>query len=211
MAPAELSEREPPTLASTNMPRVDVRTFFVVPHASDDAAGEVSLVCSTCRAAGLAFADLAVEVGSCVAVEPLLGDAGDVEHAVDPAVAAEVESVADRRGAAFTRRQRNVAGAAPANHTACGGACWREHRVPAVSDAAAASTEYLTSRPNDVWILPAAAPEGMDVFASGRIVLTSTLRAFGVEGDHCITQSPRWHCATGTCPSCRSNRPEPSD
>jgi hypothetical protein len=44
----------------------------------------------------------------------LLGHAGDVEHAVDPAVAAEVEAMPDWRAVALTGGQSDGAGAAPA-------------------------------------------------------------------------------------------------
>lgn len=47
-------------------------------------------------AAGLAFADVAVDVGAGVVDVAVLGDAGDIEHAVDPAVASKVEPVLDR-------------------------------------------------------------------------------------------------------------------
>lgn len=65
---------------------------FVVPHASDDAIGEVSFVGSAGFAAGLAFAEFAVDVGSCFVQVAVLDDAGDVEHAVDPSVATEVDA-----------------------------------------------------------------------------------------------------------------------
>jgi len=53
----------------------------------------VALVGSAGFAAGLALADLAGDIGAGVVVVALLGDAGDVEHAVDSPVAAEVEPV----------------------------------------------------------------------------------------------------------------------
>ena len=65
-------------------------------------------------ASGLAFADLAFDVGRGRLMVALLGDAGDVEHAVDAPVAAEVEAVPDRRAVAFAGRQGDCAGAAPA-------------------------------------------------------------------------------------------------
>jgi hypothetical protein len=37
--------------------------LFVVPHASDDAVGEVSFVGASCFSSGFAFADFAVDVG----------------------------------------------------------------------------------------------------------------------------------------------------
>ncbi len=54
-------------------------------------------------AAGLAFAEFAFEVGPSVVVVAVLSDAGDVEHAVDSSVAAEIESMLDRSPVAFTR------------------------------------------------------------------------------------------------------------
>ena len=76
--------------------------MFVVPHAADDAVGEVSLVCSAGFASGLAFADFAVDVVACLVEVALLSDAGDVEDAVDPAIAAKVESMLDRLASAFS-------------------------------------------------------------------------------------------------------------
>ena len=51
---------------------------------------------SSCFAAGLAFAEFAVDVGRRVGQVAVLDDAGDVEHAVDATVAAVVESVRAR-------------------------------------------------------------------------------------------------------------------
>ena len=75
---------------------------FVFPHSADDSVGEVSFVGSSCFSFGFTFADLAVEVGSGLVEVPLLGDACDVENAVDPSVPAEVETVPDWFAVAFT-------------------------------------------------------------------------------------------------------------
>ena len=87
---------------------------FVFPHASDGSVGEVSFVGAAGFAAGLAFGEFAVDVVAGEVEVALLGDAGDVEHAVDSAVAAEVESVSDGLVAAFAGGDRDRAGAAPA-------------------------------------------------------------------------------------------------
>ena len=50
---------------------------------------------------GFTFADFAVDVEAGLDDVALLGDAGDVEHAVDPPVAAEVEAVFDGLAVAF--------------------------------------------------------------------------------------------------------------
>ena len=63
----------------------------------------MSFVGSACFASGFAFAELAVDVGASVVDVAVLGDAGDVEHTVDPPVAAKVESMPDWLAAAFTR------------------------------------------------------------------------------------------------------------
>jgi len=76
---------------------------LVFPHASDDAGGEVALVGSAGFAGGLALGGLAVEVGARDFEVSLLGDTRDVEHAVDPAVPAEVEAVRDGPSVAFAR------------------------------------------------------------------------------------------------------------
>ena len=52
-------------------------------------------------ASGLALAELAVDVDAGVVEIAVLGDAGHVEHAVDPTVAAEVEAMLDREPVAF--------------------------------------------------------------------------------------------------------------
>jgi hypothetical protein len=52
---------------------------------------------------GLAFGGLAGEVDAGRLVVALLGDTGDVEHAVDATVASEVEAVPGGRAVAFTR------------------------------------------------------------------------------------------------------------
>ena len=74
---------------------------FVAPHAADDAVGEVSFVGSSGFASGLAFGGLAGEVGGGVGLAALLGDRGDVEHAVDAPVASEVEPELDGVARAF--------------------------------------------------------------------------------------------------------------
>jgi len=68
---------------------------FVGPHASDDSVGEVAFVRSAGFASGLALAELAIDVDPSVVEVAMLSDADDVEHAVDPSVAAEVESMLD--------------------------------------------------------------------------------------------------------------------
>ena len=72
-------------------------------------------------ASGLAFGDVAVDVVPCFVDVALLCDAGDVEHAVDPSVAAEVESVLDGGADAFSGGQRDGAGAAPAGELGLAG------------------------------------------------------------------------------------------
>ena len=76
---------------------------FIFPHASDDSVGEVAFVGSARFAPGLAFGDFAVDAAAGLVDVALLGDAGDVEHAVDPPVAAEVEAMPDGLTVAFTR------------------------------------------------------------------------------------------------------------
>ncbi len=73
--------------------------------------GEVSLVCSAGLSSGFAFAYLAVDEGSGFVDVAVLGDAGDVEDAVDSTVAAGVEAVPDRQAGAFAGGQRDGAGA----------------------------------------------------------------------------------------------------
>src|SRR5690606_2672622 len=65
-------------------------------------------------ASGLAFGEFAVDEGARFLPVALLSDAGDVEHAVDPAVAAEVESVLHRQSCPFAGGESDGAGAAPA-------------------------------------------------------------------------------------------------
>jgi hypothetical protein len=61
----------------------------------------------------VAFGDLAFDVGLGGLVVALLGDAGDVEHAVDAPVPAVVEAVSDWLTGAFAGGQGDCAGAAP--------------------------------------------------------------------------------------------------
>ena len=72
-------------------------------------------MCSAGFAPGLAFGDFAVDVATGLVEVALLGDAGDVEHAVDPSVATEVEAMFDGLAITFTGRQSDSAGAAPAS------------------------------------------------------------------------------------------------
>ena len=65
-------------------------------------------------ASGLAFAGFAFDGGLGRRVVALLGDADDVEHAIDSPVPIKVEAMPDRRTVTFARRQRNCTGAAPA-------------------------------------------------------------------------------------------------
>lgn len=69
----------------------------------------------------LAFGGLAGDVGAGEFVVALLGDAGDVEHAVDATVAPEVEPVPDRWPVALTGGQGHSAGAAPAGELGLAG------------------------------------------------------------------------------------------
>jgi hypothetical protein len=71
-------------------------------------------VCSACFPSGFAFVDLAADVGAGFVDVALLGDAGDVELAVHPPVAAEVEAMPGGHAGAFPGRQGDGAGAAPA-------------------------------------------------------------------------------------------------
>lgn len=79
-----------------------VSSSFVFPHSADDAVGEVAFVGSSGLSPGLAFPGLAIEECSGVVAVALLGDRGDVEHTVDPSVAAEVEPVVDGFSVAFS-------------------------------------------------------------------------------------------------------------
>jgi hypothetical protein len=65
-----------------------------VPHAADDAVGELAFVRTSGLSSGLAFRGLALELAACRWMVTLLGDADDVQHAVDSAIA-DVEPVAD--------------------------------------------------------------------------------------------------------------------
>jgi hypothetical protein len=62
----------------------------------------VAFVGSAGFSAGFAFGEFAVDEGSRVVEVALLGDAGDVEHAVDPPVPTEIEAVLDGSPVAFT-------------------------------------------------------------------------------------------------------------
>lgn len=79
---------------------------LVFAHASDDAVGEDAFVGPACFESDLALGGLASEEGAGVIEASLLGDADDVEDAVDPSVAAEVDAVADGIAVASSRRQR---------------------------------------------------------------------------------------------------------
>jgi hypothetical protein len=74
---------------------------LVGPHASDDAVGEVAFVGASGFAGCRAFRGLAVDVDAGDIEVALLGDAGDVQDAVDPPVAAEVEAMPDGQTVAF--------------------------------------------------------------------------------------------------------------
>jgi hypothetical protein len=74
--------------------------LFVSPHPADGSVGEVPLVSSAGLSSGLALGDLARDVATRVEAA-VLGDAGDVEQAVDPLVASVVKSVPDLEPVAF--------------------------------------------------------------------------------------------------------------
>src|SRR5215216_1417229 len=93
-------------LSSLGAKRPVVAPPLVFPHSPDDAVGAVSFVGAAGFSACLAFGELAVDVDAGFGVVALLGDAGDVEHAVDASVAAEVEPMPDRTVGALARRQR---------------------------------------------------------------------------------------------------------
>lgn len=61
-------------------------------------------------ASGLAFGGIAVEAGAGELEVALLGGAGDVEDAVDPPVAPEVEAMPDGQTIAFARGERDRTG-----------------------------------------------------------------------------------------------------
>jgi hypothetical protein len=69
---------------------------FVGPHAADDSVGEVTFVGPPGLSWVLPSGGPAADVGAGGGVVALLGHAGDIEHGVDAAVAAEVEAVPDR-------------------------------------------------------------------------------------------------------------------
>jgi hypothetical protein len=73
-------------LSSGNLMGLVEALFFVLPHASNDAVGEVSFVGAACFSSGFAFIDFAVDVDAGFVDVALLGDASDVEHTVDPPV-----------------------------------------------------------------------------------------------------------------------------
>jgi hypothetical protein len=75
---------------------------FVSPHASDNAVREVAFVGASSFPSGLALGGLAGQVVARWLMVALLGDADDVQHAVDATVTAEVESVADGLPVALT-------------------------------------------------------------------------------------------------------------
>jgi hypothetical protein len=74
----------------------------------------MSFVRSSGFASGLAFGELPIDEDAGLVDIAVLGNAGDEEHAVDPPVPAVVEAMPHRRGVAFSRRQRDRSGAAPA-------------------------------------------------------------------------------------------------
>jgi len=74
---------------------------FVAPHAADDAVGEVAFVRAAGFSSGLALGGFAGQIRLRVGVVALLGDADDVQRAVDASVAAGVEAVADGLTVAF--------------------------------------------------------------------------------------------------------------
>src|SRR3954453_20978986 len=82
-------------LSSCALRGLSLAAMFVVPHAADDSVGEVALVGAAGLASGLAFAEFPVDVHAGIIDIAMLGDADDVEHAVDSPVAAEVESMPD--------------------------------------------------------------------------------------------------------------------
>ncbi|MEO8697591.1 MAG: hypothetical protein ABI658_29085 [Acidimicrobiales bacterium] len=63
----------------------------------------MAFVGAACFSAGVSFADFAGDVVPGVVSVALLGDAGDVEHAVDSPVSAEVEPMPDGLVWAFAR------------------------------------------------------------------------------------------------------------
>lgn len=73
--------------------------------------GEVALVASSCLAARRTFGDLAGDVAAGRVVVALLGDAGEMEHAVDAPVAAVVEPVPNSFAVALDGGQRDRASA----------------------------------------------------------------------------------------------------
>jgi len=86
----------------------------VVPHTSHDDAGELSFVGSPSGSFGLVLCRSAGHVCLGFGVAAGLGDVDDVQHGVDPAVAAEVEAVAPRWTVALSGGHRDRGNAAPA-------------------------------------------------------------------------------------------------
>ena len=78
--------------------------FFVFPHSSDDAVGEVAFVASAGFSFGFSFAGFALEVCNGLWLVPGLGDRSDVENAVDFPVASKIKSVSDGLGGSFALR-----------------------------------------------------------------------------------------------------------
>lgn len=83
-------------LSSSSAGGVVEASSFVFPHASDGSFGDVSLVGAAGFASGLALAELADDVHACVEPAALLGDAGQIEDAVDGRLPLEVEPMLDR-------------------------------------------------------------------------------------------------------------------
>jgi hypothetical protein len=88
---------------------------------SDDDVGEVSFVGSSGFASGLAFGSLAFDVVTGGWMASLLGDADDVQDAIDAPVAAQVQTVPDRCCGAFAGGQRHGSCSAPAGEPGFGG------------------------------------------------------------------------------------------
>ena len=62
----------------------------------EEVAGEVALEAAGCFAAALAFLDATLDVGDRRSVRTASGDEDHVQRAIEPAVAAAIEAVADR-------------------------------------------------------------------------------------------------------------------
>jgi DNA-binding MarR family transcriptional regulator len=74
---------------------------FVLPHAANDAVGEMAFVGASDFSSGLAVGGFAGKVAARRGMITLLGDADDVQDAIDAPVAAGVEPVTDRLVVAF--------------------------------------------------------------------------------------------------------------